>query len=246
MLDSDEGVRSDWRIMTFEERYARNRGAISAEECAILEKKRVGVIGCGGLGGYIVEMLARVGVGHLMLVDRDVFEASNLNRQILCTMAALGRPKVDVARARVAEVNPFVEVEARCIALDGGNADAIIAGCDCVVDALDSLDARRVLAAACAREAIPLVTGGIAGWNGQVGVIWPGDGSADILFPPDAADEERAARKRAGSLSFTPACIASFQAAETVKVLLGRTDTLQGRVLFVDLAAGSVQDVKLW
>ncbi len=227
--------------MRFAKRYARNSTAISPEEVVVLTRKRVVVVGCGGLGGYCIEMLARVGVGHLIVVDPDVFDGTNLNRQILCTEDAIGRSKVEMACARVAAVNAEVQVEGVRDVLDEGNAASIIAGADCVVDALDSADARLVLAHACARVGVCMVHGAIAGWFGQVITIFPDDVAADILF----SNGSKGAEGELGNPAFTPACIASFQVAETIKVLLGRSGALRGKMLSIDMLAGSMETLEL-
>ena len=89
-----------------EERYIRNLGALTEEDCAVLRGKTVFVAGCGGLGGYLIEMLLRLGVGEIRAADGDVFEASNLNRQLLATRKTVGQYKVDAAEERILEINP--------------------------------------------------------------------------------------------------------------------------------------------
>ena len=116
-------------------RYLRNHDAISEAEQAILAQKRVLVVGCGGLGGYVIECLARIGVGHLRVVDGDVFDETNLNRQLLSSSMNLGRPKTLAAQQRVMAVNPLVEVEAFQTLLTAENAVQLLEGCDVAVDA---------------------------------------------------------------------------------------------------------------
>ena len=228
--------------MAFEHRYDRNRAALSAEECAALARARVLVVGCGGLGGSVIEALARIGVGYLRVVDGDVFEESNLNRQLLCTEAALGRPKAEVAAERIAAVNGEVQVEAVATFLNEGNAAELIDGMDCVVDCLDNLEARFWLAHACQQAGVPLVYGAIAGWFGQVCTVYPGDVSfADIYGDPFGESQH----KKLGNLAFTAYAIASVQAAECVKVLLGRQGQLRNRLLMIDLLDGSADDMEL-
>lgn len=223
-------------------RYIRNSEALSELESASLAAKKVAVIGCGGLGGYVIEMLVRIGVGCFVVVDPDTFEESNLNRQLLCTEAVIGQSKVEAARARMVAINSQVEVEAVCDYLTDANAADLIKGCDCVVDALDSVSARRALADACASAGIPLVYGAIAGWYGQVCVLFPGSAVYDILFN---TPRDKGAELELGNLSFTAACVASFQAAEAVKVLLGRSNILRDKLLMVDLQTAACEVVDL-
>lgn len=228
--------------MPVDERYRRNIAALSPAECELLHTKTVCVAGCGGLGGYVIETLARSGVGALHLVDGDVFEESNLNRQLLCTEQALGRPKAEVAAERVRHVNSDVAVAVHHCPLDENNAAQLIAGSDCVVDALDSTTARFWLAHACQTAGIPLVYGAIAGWFGQVSCIFPGDvGFAGIY----GSCEGEGVQEQEGNLACTAACTAAFQSAEALKVLVGRDDVLRNRLLMIDLLYGSCEQIEL-
>lgn len=214
-------------------RYRRNRETVSTADQLRLFQSRVAVIGCGGLGGYLVEQLARLGVGTLVLVDPDVFEEHNLNRQLLSSPAHLGSAKVDVGRERVAAVNPAVTVVAHRVAFSRENGRALLDGCSAVVDGLDNVLVRRELAATCRELAIPLVHGAIAGWYGQVAVQLPGDDLAPLLRSTNA--QGRGVEAKLGNPSFTPAVIASLQVAEVTKLLLGRGRSLTRRALFVNL-----------
>jgi len=156
-------------------RYYRNHVAISETHQEELKDKCVLVAGCGGLGGYVVEYLGRLGVGHLVVVDGDVFDDSNLNRQILSSNLNLGKPKVLAAKQRMQAVNPLVEVTTIQGLLDESNALAFMEGCDVVVDALDGIPSRLILQASAAKAGIPMVHGAIAGWCGQVCIIQPGE-----------------------------------------------------------------------
>ena len=138
------------------ERYARNIPALTEAECALLRTKRVLVVGCGGLGGHIIDLLTRVGVGTLRVVDGDVFEPSNLNRQLLSNTATLGRPKAEVATEHIRRVSPNTAVEAVACFMTEENVRELIRDCDIVMDALDSISARRTLAKACADAGIPV------------------------------------------------------------------------------------------
>jgi molybdopterin/thiamine biosynthesis adenylyltransferase len=213
-------------------RYRRNRETLSVQEQLRLFRSRVAVVGCGGLGGYLVEQLARLGVGRIVAVDPDVFEEHNLNRQLLSSPAALGRPKVELAAERVASVNPAVTVEPHRAALSADNGRALLDGCDVVLDGLDSVAVRRALAGLCRALGVPLVHGAIAGWYGQVAVQLPGDDLAPLLR--DSATG-KGVERTLGNPAFTPAVVASLQVAEASKVLLARGDLLAGRTLFVDL-----------
>ena len=209
-------------------RYARNIPALTEEECRLLRTKRVLVVGCGGLGGYIADMLARIGVGSLRLVDGDVFEVTNLNRQLLSEVPLLGREKAQVAAERVARVNPDVTAEAMVTFLTEENAAELLQGCDIAVDALDNIPSRRILSAACEEAGIPYVYGAIQGWIAQAAVSLPGDGLIRKLFPEEVRIRDKSV------LSFTPALCASMQTALCVKLLTGRP-VESGCVYYFDL-----------
>lgn len=215
------------------ERYARNLRGISLAEQLSLHRSRVLVAGCGGLGGYLVEELARLGVGSLVLVDPEVFDASNLNRQLLATLESLGRPKAEVAAARVALVNPAVLVEVHRARLDAGNAEGLLLGCRLAADALDSIPSRLSLEAACARLGLPLVHGAIAGNFLQASTSLPGSSTLRKLFGEDGP--EKGVETELGNPAYTPALAASIQVAEIVRILCGRGPALAGRLLHLDL-----------
>lgn len=215
-----------------DERYLRNIGTITPEENALLANKRVCVVGCGGLGGYVIESLGRIGVGFITAVDFDAFEISNLNRQLTSEEALIGMNKAFAAKQRMERVNPLVLVTASEVKLKEENAGEIIAGHDVVVDALDSLEPRRILQRECERQKVPLVHGAIGGWYGQVTIVMPGDRTLDKLYNPDTTG---GVEKTMGTPGFTPAIVGSVQACETVKLLIGRGMILQNKVLNIDL-----------
>jgi molybdopterin/thiamine biosynthesis adenylyltransferase len=146
------------------ERYLRNRETISLTDQMNLLRGHAAVIGCGGLGGYVIEELARLGVGTMTLIDPDSFEEHNLNRQILCTMDTLGLPKVEAARDRVGRINPAVEVKAVKDAFSREKGPDMLDGVQVVLDGLDSIPARLELGDVCASLHTPLVHGSVGGW----------------------------------------------------------------------------------
>ena len=213
-------------------RYMRNVNALSAQDVLQLHSAKVCVIGVGGLGGYVVEILARIGVLNITIVDYDVFEANNLNRQLFSEEALLGTYKADAAVARIAKVNTDVTIIAIKEKLTTDNAQAILAGHDVVVDALDNIQTRLILAENCARLDIPMVHGSIAGWYGQVASVFPGDDTMQKLFGDVKA--ERGIEKNLGNLPFTASTIASFQCAECIKILTGK-NVVRNAILHIDL-----------
>lgn len=224
-------------------RYTKN-GILSEEEQRLLAEKKVAVIGCGGLGGYIIEMLGRLGVRHLAVCDGDTFSVSNLNRQLLATEDSLGRNKAETAKERMYAVNSEVSVKAFSQFLSVENADEILSGCDAVVDALDSPLMKCMLEDLCEERGLPLIHGAVSGWFGQVCTVMPGDRSLHKLYRnPEELDDSEA--EKIGNPSFTPAAAAALQVSETLKVLLKKEDILRHEVLFFDLRCGEFQTMKL-
>ena len=198
-------------------RFQRNIPALTQAECQLLQSKKVLVVGCGGLGGYILEYLARVGIGAIRCADGDRFDRSNLNRQLLCTEENIGTFKAGAAAARLAQIaDPTLSVDAQCAFVDETNVAAMLQGCDLVVDALDNIPARKLLAKACGDAGIPYVFGAISGWVAQAALCLPGENLVEMLYPEGTELTDKSV------LAFTPALCASMEAALAVKYLTGR------------------------
>ncbi|MBQ4649222.1 MAG: HesA/MoeB/ThiF family protein [Firmicutes bacterium] len=223
----------------FEERYERNR-IFSLSQQEELASKKVAVIGCGGLGGYVIEMLARTGVGHIVCCDGDFFTESNLNRQLLSTEKNMGFSKSRVAGEHISEINSEIRVTMFNEFLTEANCAEILEDCDAVVDALDSVKSKLMLQKICRDLGLPMIHGAIGGWFGQVSTILPGNDTLSLIY-----QEDREISQEEGNPSFTPAVIAGIQASETVKVLLGYEDILMRKMLFIDLLSNEVQKVEL-
>ncbi|MCP4667083.1 MAG: HesA/MoeB/ThiF family protein, partial [Deltaproteobacteria bacterium] len=147
-------------------RYVRNREILSGQEQLLLAKSRVSVAGAGGLGGHVILLLARLGIGCLIVVDYDVFDESNLNRQALCSDKTLGKSKSEEAVEKIASVNPGVEVISYETRLDPSSIEKILTGSHVVVDCLDNISDRFLLERASKNLRIPLVHGALAGFEG--------------------------------------------------------------------------------
>ncbi len=217
--------------MDIADRYIRNEQMLSHEENLRLRSFRVAVVGCGGLGGHIIEMLARMGIGHITAIDGDVFEPHNLNRQLLSLPSNLGMSKAGEAQKRIALVNPDVQVVPVAQMLDESNAGALLHGHDIVCDALDNVTTRKIVAKAASMLNIPMVFAAIAGWYAQVGTIMPGDDLLEKIYPEGI---NKGAETHLGNPAFTPALAASLQLAETIKVLLGKQGVLKNKLLVLD------------
>ncbi len=223
-------------------RYARNKQTISEDEQVILSQVKIAVIGCGGLGGYIAEQLCRLGIGELTLVDYDVFEESNLNRQILANTGNLGQFKVEEAGKRLHLINPSTKLNLIRDKFSSENASLILAECDLVMDALDSITARLALQKACSALQIPFIHGAIAGWYAQITTVFPGDDTLNTLY---SNQDSKGIEKELGNPAFTPAVAASWQVAEAVKVLLKKGEILRKKILFINLLDNEMDTVEL-
>lgn len=224
-------------------RYVRNREILSAPDQLRLAKARVAVIGAGGLGGHILLLLSRIGIGSLVAIDPDRFDETNLNRQALASVDALGRPKVRVAADTLAAVNPMVEVVAHETALNAQNAPALLSGVHAAVDALDTVADRLILAEAAEKLKIPLVHGAVAGFEGQVTTIYPEDPGLQSMYgsPKENGNHSPAPEHILGVPALAPALISALQAMEIVKLLLNRGQPLRNRMLYADMEAASFE-----
>lgn len=221
--------------MKFANRYDRNKSTLSEEDCFRLQKSRVLVVGCGGLGGHVIEGLGRLGIGRITVVDDDVFDETNLNRQLLSTESLIGKPKAEAAVARMKEVNSEVQMDGLVCRMTIKNAKEIIKGHDLVVDALDNIESRLLLEETCQELGIPMIHGAIGGWYGQVAVIMPGQPLLKKIYGGTGEAWENGLEEELGNPYFTPAVIAGIQVAECAKVLIENEGALRGRILTVDL-----------
>ena len=221
-------------------RYIRNRGIISFEEQRQLAKSRVAVVGAGGLGGQVILLLGRMGIGSIVVIDRDVFDETNLNRQALCGEAALGKPKSNEAASVLGSINPGVKVTPYMVKMNPSNAEEMLKGSDVVVDALDNVPDRFVLEKIAKGLKIPLVHGALAGFEGQLMTIFPDDPGLIDLYGTQRKGERNPKSPEAvlGVPAVTAAFIANLQAMEVIKILLSRGRVFRNRMVHVDLESG--------
>lgn len=227
------------------ERYDRNFDTLTRSQQAKLTSARVAVLGLGGLGGGVSEMLARIGVGHLTLIDGDVFEPSNLNRQLLCTEDLLGTAKALAAEKRIQAVNSTVQVKAVHQYADRDTLYDMIKNADLVVDCLDSIHSRFMLQDAAKKAQIPLVAGAIAGVSGQVTVIFPEDKGYELIYGKKEYLPAKGIESRTGNISYCALMVAALQASECIKVLLNRGDILRNKLLIMELWSNSFEVMDL-
>lgn len=236
-----EDIALDYGIIPV--RYQRNVQAISIEEQLILAKARVAVVGCGGLGGYVIEELARLGVGSITAWDYDCFEEHNINRQINAHLNNLGQSKTEMAAQRVKTINPVVEFIGLPHKFDEQQGMEFLTDKQVVIDALDNIPTRMMLAKVCHDLNIPLLHGAVGSWYGQVTTQFPEDNTLEQLY--GAVHGTQGIEAAQGILSFVPALVASLQAAEVIKILLGRGDLLRGKVMFINLLDMEIEIMEL-
>lgn len=228
------------------ERYDRSLGTVGGPAGQLrLLQSRVAIIGLGGLGGLCAELLARMGVGTIVLVDGDSFSESNLNRQLISMEKNMGVSKVKAAAVRLTEINSAVELIPHPVFATPQNLAPMLAGCHVVLDCLDSLAARFLLQASCRDLDIPLVHGAIAQFYGQLSVIYPGDAGLEAVYGAPTAEKDGGIEKTLGNPATTPALVASLQAQETLKILLGVGELLRDKLLFIDTLQGIFEIIKL-
>jgi molybdopterin-synthase adenylyltransferase len=218
-------------------RYQRNLQTYSPAEQARLLKTRMVVVGLGGLGGTVIEILARAGVGALDMIDYDIFEDHNLNRQLLSTQDGLGSSKAEAARNRVQAINASVEVTIHDLQLTPENALRLIGASHVVIDCLDDIDTRFTLESAAKHAGRPLVSAAVAGLSGHITTIFPEDvGLALIYGPREALHHTKGAEITLGCLPQAVSTIAALESAAALALALGKKEALlRNRMLFVDL-----------
>lgn len=205
------------------------------------------VVGAGGLGSPIIQYLAAAGVGRLGIVDDDVVERSNLQRQVIHADADVGRPKVDSAAAFVEALNPDVDVETHEARLTAETVEELIADYDLVVDGSDNFQTRYLVNDACTLAGVPFTHGAIFQFEGQI-TTFPADDESPCyrcLFPeaPPAGMVPNCAT--AGVLGVLPGTVGCIQATEAIKLLLGDGDLLDGRLLFYDAMAMDFDEIEI-
>ncbi len=230
------------------ERYARHLSIdeVGEEGQIKLLKAKVLCIGAGGLGSPAAYYLAAAGIGRLGIIDDDVVDRTNLQRQILHTDDSVGELKTESARRTLLGLNPDIDVRTYEERLTSANIDEIIAGYDVVLDGCDNFPTRYLVNDACVKHRKPNVHGSIYRFEGQATVFWPGRGPCyRCLFPEPPPPEMAPSCAEAGVLGVLPGVIGVLEAIEVIKIVLGKGETLVGRLLTYDALEARFRELKL-
>lgn len=209
-----------------------------------LKESRACVVGAGGLGNPISSRLAAMGIGSLRLVDRDVIETSNLHRQTLFDDGDVGQVKVEAAARKLAKTGPSCRIEPLAVSVNEYTAPEVVSGCDVVIDALDSVDARYALNGACVDAGVPFVTGAAVGVSGQAFTVLPGESACYRCVFPSLREDSMPTCSIEGVHPSILSVVAGVEVAEAVRVLLGQRPALAGRMLHADLSTMDFEKVR--
>ena len=233
--------RLSLEAMLLPTRYQRNGTTITVDQQLQLFSSKVAVVGCGGLGGYIIEELARLGIGEIIAIDPDIFEDHNLNRQLFSTPSLIGQPKAIAAARRISEINPAVTVTPVQIPFCKETGEDLFREVNVVADAVDSVTTRFDIAETCNTLNIPMVHAAIGGWYGHVSTVFPGEKTLEKIYPNHGQDT--GIEQELGNPAFTPAVIAGFEVAEICKIILGKENLLRNRKLTIDLLDMEIEEI---
>jgi len=227
------------------QRYLRNAGSLGLGGQKKLLQAKALLIGAGGLGGTIALLLARMGLGSLVIADGDSFSEDNLNRQALSLESNVGSKKVRVAQAEMAKINAATEVEVFEGFVAEKELSTLIRGVQAAIDALDNMPSRFRLEKSCRDAGVPLVHGAVAGFTGQVTTIYPEDIGFRAFYGDPRDTPEKGIEVELGNLPGIVSTIASLQVQEAIKVLTGLGRPLRNRLLFIDSLNGAAETISL-
>ncbi|SDF41642.1 LPXTG-motif cell wall anchor domain-containing protein [Salipiger thiooxidans] len=231
------------------ERYARHivLRELGGPGQKALREARVLVIGAGGLGAPALQYLAAAGVGTIGVIDDDVVENANLQRQVIHSDARIGMPKVFSAKEAMEAQNPYVEVRPYHRRLDAPTAEALFAEYDVILDGTDNFTTRYLANAAAVAAGKPLVSGALSQWEGQLSVFAPANGTPcyQCLFPEAPAPGLAPSCAEAGVLGPLPGVVGAMMAVETVKLIAGAGQPLLGEMLIYDALWGETRKIAL-
>ncbi|MDI6754257.1 MAG: HesA/MoeB/ThiF family protein [Thermodesulfobacteriota bacterium] len=227
------------------QRYLRNMGSLELSGQLKLLNARALLIGAGGLGGTIAQLLARMGLGILTIADGDSFSEDNLNRQAFAQESNVGTSKVHAARSGILSINAATEVEIYDGFVGEKEILSLLKGAAAAIDALDNMPTRFLLEKTCKELQVPLVHGAVAGFSGQVTTIYPEDVGFRAFYGDPQTIPEKGIEVELGNLAGIVSTIASLQVQEVVKIITGLGRPLRNRLLFLDSLNGSAEIISL-
>jgi len=227
------------------QRYLRNAGSLGLAGQKKLLQSRALLIGVGGLGGTIAQLLARMGLGTLILADGDFFSEDNLNRQTFSLEQNIGQGKVQVACSEILKINAATEVEIFAGFVKENELASLIRGVNVAMDALDNMPTRFLLEKVCKEGKVPLVHGAVAGFSGQVTTIYPEDVGFKAFYGESQTIPEKGIEVELGNLAGIVSTVASLQVQEVIKIITGLGRPLRNRLLFLDSLNGSAEIISL-
>ena len=222
-------------------RYLHNLSVYSEKDYSIIRKSRITIVGAGGLGGYIIEQFARLGVGSLRIIDNDVFETSNLNRQIYSDTDRVGKSKAETAGERVNQINPDVEVSIIIQRLVDSNAGDFLEGSDLVIDAVDNIKTKLLIQDTCMKTGKAFIHGAVGARSGQVSLVLPGQNTLDDIYNRNDPDSIMPS----SIPPFTPAVAASIQVSEGLKYLLNQHNPKERILYYFNLESPQILKVDM-
>jgi molybdopterin/thiamine biosynthesis adenylyltransferase len=203
------------------------------------------LLGSGGLGGTIAQLLARMGLGKLMIADGDSFSEDNLNRQAFSSEENIGTRKVEAARQSVSRINAATQVEVFDGFVKETEISSLLQGVQVAIDALDNMPSRFMLERACKEAKVPLVHGAVAGFSGQIMVIFPEDAGFQAIYGNTQNTPEKGIEIELGNLAGIVSAVASLQVQEVIKILTGIGRPFRNRLLFLDSLNGAAEIISL-
>ncbi|MGD8990535.1 MAG: HesA/MoeB/ThiF family protein [Desulfobacterales bacterium] len=227
------------------ERYARNMKSFSPQDQIALLNAQVSIVGLGGLGGAVVEILARIGIGTLNVIDGDAFEESNLNRQFLSTPARMSKSKATAAAERIKTLNSAVAVNVHPRFLDAENGVGLLQHSNVCVDCLDNVKTRFILERLCKQINSPLVSAAVAGASGHVTTIFPEDTGLKLIYGAEEKVPPKGAETALGTVPYAVTFLAALECAEVIKIVQNKPGLLRNKLLLADLDDAVIDTVTL-
>lgn len=218
--------------------FEKNLDFLKPEDTGKIENTRIGIVGTGALGQMVAHILTRSGFKNFVLMDPDQMEYSNFNRQLYAVKTSLNRYKAEVLEEGLKEIQPDIMTKVCLEYLNASNGIECMAGCHILVDCVDHVPTKLYMEQLAEQLDIPLIHGAVEGWYGQVSTIFPRDHVLERLY-------SNAKKQEVAALMVTVNMIASFQAAEVIKVVTGCSDILRHKVMFVDLLTNDFSCINL-